>query len=287
MLKLKLLIVALLISALAQAQIFKPHSGNWEAKGFWKFLKSIKVEGKDITAQKVDKWDSAYAAIAVNDVDIDNVFVKRSDSAYAKPGGYVSRYDFKSEPTKQEIVKSLNSAGAGIKLAPTMAVGAAMTGNNQLVDARASYIHCTVTDTVVVSSIHYSMAISGVYTVDGAEFNGIAIYSLSGTTATRVAITANTATAWSIAANDFSGLNLTAPVTLYPGEYYVGFLFNFLAQTTAPTIQSIQPGSLYTSMPLSNSRRLGIFYSGVSTFPASFTVVSTQTLGILHNFIGK
>ncbi len=258
------------------------HAQKFSFKGKYPIL----IEEKTISGEKVDSWDAAVADLE-NDVDLEGVFVKRSDSAYAKPGGYTSRYDFKTEPTKHEIVKSLNSAGAGIKLAPTVAVGASMTTNNQLVDARASYVHCTVTDTVVVTSIHYSMAIAGVYTVDGSEFNGIAIYSVSGTTATRIAMTANTATAWSIPANDFSTLNLTAPVTLYPGEYYVGFLFNFLAQTTAPTIQSIQPGNLYTSMPLSNNRRLGIFYSGVAQFPASFTVVSTQVLGILHNFIGK
>jgi hypothetical protein len=90
-----------------------------------------------------------------------------------------------------------------------------------------------------------------------------------------------------VAAGTQQSISFTAPVTLYPGVYYVGFLFNFLAQTTAPHIVGIQPGYIYTSASLNNNMRLGIFYSGITAFPASFTISSTQTLGILHNFIGK
>ena len=280
------LIAAMLIYVASFSQTITLNSKNNKFTGLNQFSKPVTIETKLLTGLKIATLDTLITA-RKDTVSFKQVGVYKKDTVNVITGSYATRHDLKIEPTKQEIVKALNSAGAGIKLAPTMAVGGAMTGNNQLVDARASYIHCTVTDTVVVTSIHYSMAIAGVYTVDGVEFNGVAIYSLSGTTATRVAISANTGTAWSIAANDFSGINLTAPVTLYPGEYYVGFLFNFLAQTTAPTIQSIQPGNLYTSMPLSNSRRLGIFYSGVAQFPTSFTVLSTQVLGILHNFIGK
>ena len=248
----------------------------------------IKVEERTISGEKVDQWNSVYTDVNTNDVDIDAVFVKRSDSAYAKPGSYVTRYDFKTEPTRHEYIKVLNMLGAGIKLTPVMPSGGSFVGSsNQMIDQRASYILAYVQDTVSVSSIQYQMNSAGSYTVDGTEFNGIAIYSTSGTTATRIAITANTATAWTQAANTVATLNLTAPVTLYPGLYYVGFLYNYLVQTTAPYIVGLQPGAIYTGTVLSNSMSLGIFYSSVTQFPASFTISSTQQLGILHNFIGK
>jgi len=247
----------------------------------------IKVQEKTISGEKVDSWDSTAAKVA-GAVDLGSVFVKRSDSAYAKPGSYVSRYDFKTEPTKHEAIKILNKYGGGIKLAPIMPMGGAYVGgSNQMIDGRASYILAEVTDTVTISTLDYQLHSAGAYTVDPAEFNGMAIFSISGTTATRVAITPDSPTAWSISASNRASLNLTAPVTLYPGIYYVGFLYNFLAQTTAPYIIGNQPSQVYTQLPLNNNMRLGIFYSTVTQFPASFTISSSGTLGILHNFIGR
>jgi len=221
-------------------------------------------------------------------VDFASVGVLKKDTVNVTTGSYTSRYDFKNEPTRHEYIKVLNKLGAGIKLSPIMPSGGSFVGSsNQMIDQRASYVLAYVQDTVSVSSIQYQMHSAGNYTVDGTEFNGIAIYSTSGTTATRIAITANTATAWTQAANTVATLNLTAPVTLYPGLYYVGFLYNYLVQTTAPYIVGLQPGTIYTGTVLSNSMSLGIFYSSVTQFPASFTISSTQQLGILHNFIGK
>ena len=247
----------------------------------------IKVEEKVISGAKVDKWD-ATAADVENDVDLEGVFVKRSDSVYRKPGSYVSRYDFKTEPTSMELIKVMNKYGASIKLTGLIQASGAYTGSaNQMVDQRASYILAYVTDTVTVSTIYYQMHTAGNYTTDGSDFNGIAIYSISGTTATRIAITANTPTIWTATANTLASVALTAPATLFPGIYYVGFLYNYLVQTTAPYIVGSQPGTIYTSIDLSNSMRLGIFYPSLTAFPASFTISSANTLGILHNFIGR
>jgi len=220
-------------------------------------------------------------------VDFGSVGVLKKDTVNVTAGSYTSRYDFKTEPTRHEYIKVLNKLGAGIKLSPIMPAGGSYVGSNQLVDQRASYILADVEDTVIVAALYYQMQTAGVYTTDGSDFNGCAIYSISGTTATRISITPNTPTAWSVAAGTQQSISFTAPVTLYPGVYYVGFLFNFLAQTTAPHIVGIQPGYIYTSASLNNNMRLGIFYSGITAFPASFTISSTQTLGILHNFIGK
>ena len=242
------------------------------------------IDGK----YRLYKAGTVLEPVNPNPVQFSTIGVYKSDSTGTKKGSYTSRFDFKTEPTKQEYIKTLNKLGAGIKLCPIMPAGGAYVGsNNQMIDQRASYILAELNDTVTVSAIYYEMHSSGNYTTDGAEFNGIAIYSISGTTATRVAITANTPGAWSVSASARASINLTAPVTLYPSLYYVGFLYNYLVQTTAPYIIGIQPGKLYTSEELDNNMRLGIFYSSVTTFPASFTISATQTLGILHNFLGQ
>jgi hypothetical protein len=242
------------------------------------------IDGK----YRLYKAGTVLEPVNPNSVQFSTVGVYKADTSGTKKGSYTSRYDFKTEPTRHEYIKILNMLGAGIKLSPVMPAGGSYVGSsNQMIDQRASYILAYVQDTVRITALQYQMNSAGSYTVDGTEFNGMALYSTSGTTATRIAITANTATAWTQAANSIATLNLTAPVTLYPGVYYVGFLYNFLVQTTAPYIVGLQPGAVYTGTVLSNNMSLGIFYSAVTQFPASFTISSTQQLGILHNFIGK
>lgn len=221
-------------------------------------------------------------------VNFSTYAIIKSDSSNVVSGSYTTRYDFKTEPTKMELIKVMNKYGAGIKITGLVQASGAYTGSaNQMVDQRASYILTYVTDTVTVSTLYYQMHTAGNYTTDGSDFNGMAIYSISGTTATRIAITANTPTVWTTTANTLGSIALTAPVTLVPGIYYIGFMYNYLAQTAAPYIVGSQPGTIYTSMDLSNNMRLGIFYSSVTSFPASFTISSANTLGILHNFIGR
>lgn len=247
----------------------------------------VRVGTDTITEWKIGKLDELIADQA-DSISFSQIGIYKKDTTNSITGSYTTRYDFKTEPTKMELIKVMNKYGAGIKITGLVQASGAYTGSaNQMVDQRASYILTYVTDTVTVSTLHYQMHTAGNYTTDGSDFNGMAIYSISGTTATRIAITANTPTVWTTTANTLGSIALTAPVTLVPGIYYIGFMYNYLAQTTAPFIVGSQPGTIYTSMDLSNNMRLGIFYSSVTSFPASFTISSANTLGILHNFIGK
>lgn len=247
------------------------------------FKYPVTIQGKQITGTKIDNWNDTYTK-SLDTIPISSIVPMLADSSKV----WTTRYDLKTEPTKPNFIKTMNRLGAGIKLWPIAPVGGAYVGSsNQMVDQRASYILAEVTDTVSVSTLYYEMHSAGSYTTDAGEFNGMAIYSIFGTTATRVAITANTPGAWSVSASARASIALTAPVTLYPGIYYVGFLYNFLVQTTAPYIIGIQPGRLYTSEELNTDLRLGIFHSSVTAFPTTFTISPAQTLGILHNFIGQ
>lgn len=261
--------------------------------------KGIKI-GKDPTAVLITDAISngtnvtfKSGAIVLSPVDPDSAdfetyAVLKGDTTNVTTGSYTSRHDFKTEPTKMELIKVMNKYGAGIKLTGLIQASGAYTGgSNQMIDQRASYVLAYVTDTVNVTTMYFQMHTAGNYTTDGSDFNGIAIYSISGTTATRVAITVNAPALWTAAANSTGSVSLAAPVILVPGIYYVGFLYNYLVQTTAPYIVGSQPGVIYTDMVMNNSMKLGIFYSTVTAFPASFTISSTNTLSILHNFIGK
>jgi hypothetical protein len=258
-----------------------------DAKGGIKVTGLLRVGADTITEVKVGALDDLIAD-ARDTITFSSIGVYKKDTTNIITGSYTSRHDFKTEPTKMELIKVMNKYGANIKLTGLIQASSAYTGSsNQMINERASYILAYVTDTVSVSTLYYQMHGAGSYTTDGTDFNGIAIYSISGTTATRIAITANTPTIWTTAANNTASVSLTAPVTLVPGIYYVGFLYCHLVQTTAPYIVGSQPGVIYTDMVMNNSMKLGIFYSTVTSFPASFTINSSNTISILHNFIGK
>lgn len=221
-------------------------------------------------------------------VSFGEVGVYKKDTVNVIKGSYATRHDLKFESTKLDYVKTLNKYGAGIKLTPLMPAGGAYVGgSNQMIDGRATYILAEATDTVTLTTFDYQMHGSGNYTTDAGEFNGMAIYSISGTTATRIGITANTPTAWSVSSSDRASINLTAPVTLVPGLYYVGFLYNYLVQTTAPYIIGYQPSHVFTNLPLNTNLRLGVWVGTQATFPSSFTINPAYVVGILHNFIGR
>lgn len=217
MLKVKLLILALLLSALSQAQIFKPYSGNWEAKGFWKFLKSIKVEGKDITAQKVDKWD-ASAADLENSVDLENVFVKKNN--------YIS----------ENLISGLNEVGWGIKYLPfaDFAIGS----GNTLVDARQYLTAYRVTDTTLLTGVKFAVSGQGVYTGDAV--NSMSLYKYNGTSWDKVAETTNDLNLWTPVSGTLTTKAFSATYVASPGWYYVAILYNNSAQTTAPILYAME-----------------------------------------------
>jgi hypothetical protein len=283
--KLIFLAAMLVFSYTASAQLLAPKGLKVGKTADVITISRITSDGSNI------KFYSGNQLLSPEDPDtvaFESVGVLKKDTINVTTGSYATQHDLRKRPRGNDYVKVLNALGAGIKITPILPPGGAYVGgSNQMVDARATYILSYVTDTVVVTTLDYQMHTSGNYTTDAGEFNGMAIYSISGTTATRIAMTANTPTAWSASSSDRASLNLTAPVTLVPGVYFVGFLYNYLAQTTAPYIIGYQPSHVYTALPLNNSLRLGVWVGSQASFPTSFTINPGFIVGILHNFIGR
>jgi len=142
--------------------------------------------------------------------------------------------------------------------------GSGMTSNRSYFNA--VYIDKKITSTGVA----FYQATQGVFT--GNNFNGLALYSYSGGTATQIAITANDANIWKNTSNTWVQVAWTSSVNLEAGIYYIGALYNNSAQTTAPVIGIVNPvgGSNYFAPLTTNSSRLfGGVVSGVTALPSS------------------
>jgi len=267
MLKIKLTIVALLIAVMSSAQIFKSFTGNWHAKGFWKYDKPISVETKSVTGQKVVKWDSTYQEVILNDIDLEPVIVAKKDSTNITTGSYVTRYDFRNEPSRENTIKIWRNYGSTIKLFPASAL--IFTSTMGMVDGTVFWSLCYTADTITLTGFRYALQTAGAFT--GDAFNGIALCSVSGGVATQIATTANNEAIWKTASFTPATVNLTAPITIPPGYYVTAAIYNSSAQTTAPVIQGHSVGSCL-SVTAGLGVSLGLKTTAQATVPTPYTL---------------
>jgi hypothetical protein len=178
--------------------------------------------------------------------------------------------------------------GSDVKGIP---VGAnfANTSNVALADNIQYFGMCYVPKDTTVTGIRFVQAVAGNYTPDNT--NGIALYSFSGTTYTKVVETTNDtadpnifeATANTVVTKAFS-----TPTHIAKGFYAVSFLYNSSAQTTAPSLSGIN-----TTVPMVFSKEFvgtamhiaAQTSAGQNSFPSTMTVANTVRSGQSFSFI--
>jgi hypothetical protein len=134
---------------------------------------------------------------------------------------------------EDNYIKALQAAGMSIKAGPSF--GLYPRVSHSLYDAQAIYTQFYFFDTLEVTGVGFIQDTQGAYTAD--NYNGFAIYSVSGTTYTYIDSTANDGDIWKTTANTSATRAFaTGPHTLNPGLYYVFLVYNSSAQTTAPKI---------------------------------------------------
>jgi hypothetical protein len=208
--------------------------------------------------------------------------VAKSDSIYQKPGSYVPQYQFKHDVGNEEK-NMLNKVGAVIKLAPAI-LGMGITSTTTMVSGTLYYELCYNSDTITISTLTYGLTTNGSFT--GANYNGMGIYSVSGTTFTLLRSTTNNEATWKIGTAVSAVINLTSPITLPPGKYVIMALYNQSAQTTAPIMYGLAGGyQLNIVSRLPNSTYFNA-YSAAATYtalPATIdaTAFYTTSAGIL------
>jgi hypothetical protein len=103
-----------------------------------------------------------------------------------------------------------------------------------------------------ITGVMYNIATNGNYTAN--NFNGVGLYTYDGAgNLTRVAVSANTATAWSVGTG-IQKLAFTAPYVATAGLYFVGFMYSSSAHVTNPLLFGL--GTAGSNNPLGTNSAL-------------------------------
>lgn len=105
-----------------------------------------------------------------------------------------------------------------------------------MVDGQIKYTAVYLPKAQTLTGIKVYVRVLGVYT--GDNNNRVGLYSYSGGTLTLVASSANSGTLWTSAANAVQTIAFSSTYAAAAGIYYVVFLYNNSAQTTAPSLAS-------------------------------------------------
>jgi hypothetical protein len=127
-----------------------------------------------------------------------------------------------------------------------------------------------------ITGVKYFLNIVGSYTP--SNYNGIGLYSYSAGTLTLVASTTDDGTLWSSGfATTWQTKPFSATYSATAGLYFVGYLYNRSAQTTAPQIGVCTPGVSALNViyfDFTNSARLLMGVSSQNTLPSSIAASS-------------
>ena len=194
-------------------------------------IDSVSTNGTDI---KFYKGTRLLNSISTDTIAFSSIGIYKADSIYQKSGSYTSRYDFKTEPTRDNSLKKWKAFGSTMNFVPMCPL--VSTATLTLVDGRAYYTLYYLEDSIILTGFKYALTTAGNFIED--QYNGIALYSVSGATLTYITKTANDVNIWKSTANTVASKALPSPVVLAPGFYALGMLYNSSSQTTAPVIQS-------------------------------------------------
>lgn len=202
---------------------------------------------------------------------------------------------------KGRITAASNGSGGGgtavdAILAGSAALGLDMKGYNlmtspfevragsNLTDGRIEFAAIYVQQSSTLTGVGFYQTVAGNFTGDNT--NGIALYSYSGGTLTKVAETANDANILKGTSNTWQKATFATPYAADAGIYYVAFLYNSSAQTTAPAVGTANysnsgasgQGTLFT-----NSARVAGILNSQTSFPSTVASSSLSGAGAVIN----
>ena len=99
---------------------------------------------------------------------------------------------------------------------------------------QAYFVMVPVLAAKTISGIGFMMRTQGIYTASNE--NRLGLYSFAAGTLTLIASSADNPNLWKDVTGTFHKENFSAHVDVLPGNYWIGALYNFSAQTNAPAI---------------------------------------------------
>ena len=259
-----------LLPILTIAQQVKPDGSNWKHTGTNEFTKQLTIQGQTLSGTNISDTKDFIA----DSLQIQGNIVQVKDSIYQKSNSYTTRYDFKNEAIKENLIKAYKGFGSTLKLFPLCPPIFNQTLN--LTDGRVNYTLCYTADSLLLTGFKFSLTVAGDYTAD--NYNGIGIYSFSNGVITKISETADDGALWKTTANTIGTKNLPTPIILVPGYYYISTLYNSSAQITAPQFPTNNIGVLInTGQGWTNNSSIafGSYLNTQTTFTTPITMQGT------------
>ena len=147
-------------------------------------------------------------------------------------------------------------------------------GSSNLINATGYYCAFLLEKETTLTGVYWLQGTSGVYTND--LYSGFSIYSVSGTTLTKLIESTNDASLFKGTVGAWGNKTFSSTITLAPGVYYLGLLWRGTSITTTPAIygtsSTVALGNLAGS-----SLKVTYQINGQNGFPATINVASANT----------
>jgi hypothetical protein len=147
---------------------------------------------------------------------------------------------------QQALGSSIIGVGLGCRSLANITNSLAMTDGQIYLSAVYLPFSATITGS------KWFQIVAGVYTAD--NYNGIGLYTYSGGTLTLVASSTNDGNIWK--STGAQSKAFSSPYSASAGVYYLGYLYNSSAQTTAPSITGAPNKSNGTFIDFTNSAKI-------------------------------
>lgn len=160
------------------------------------------------------------------------------------------------------------------------------TSGQALADGRIYFSAVYLTKAATLTGVKWYQVTAGNYTGDNE--NRVGLYTYSGGTMTLVASSANDANLWTATSGTIASKAFSSTYAAAAGLYFVGFIYNNSAQTTAPVLGIIGSAStINTVTDFTNSAKTSGLISSQTALPATqamsgVTAASTEYKTFLY-----
>jgi hypothetical protein len=183
-------------------------------------------------------------------------------------------------PYVNRQLQTLRRLGYNVIAEPINTPFFAVMTNTGLVDGSVRMFALELEKDTTLTGITFFQSVQGVFTADNN--NKVGLYSVSGTTATLVASSANNANVFKGTSDSRVSENFTTPYAATAGLYYVVALWNTSANTTTPALFSVTGNTAQQFMGLTNDLSLAYSVASQTDLPAT---VDLSTATKLNNRI--
>ena len=234
---------------------------------------NLKVNISDTASMLSNYAKTSVVNTKLNTSDSTIYFTKyRSDTmrtnVYAAINGKQASGNYLSDDPvllgQQALGSTIKGVGLGCRSLSNLTTSLAMTDGQIYLSAYYLPFSATIT------GAKWFQITAGNYTAD--NYNGIGLYTYSGGTLTLVASSTDDGTIWK--SSGAQSKAFSSPYSASAGVYFIGFLYNSSAQTTAPSFIGATNKSAGTYIDFTNSAKINATINS-ATMSSSISMSST------------